>query len=48
VNLGVDLQIPETTGADVVIGNGGFGWLTCYRKSNTDVVCRLDETIVGD
>ena len=45
---GVDLQIPETTGADAVININGYGFLTCFREASSDVVCRLDETIVGD
>lgn len=45
---GIDLQIPETTGADVVLNINGYGFLTCFREASTDIVCRLDETVVGD
>lgn len=45
---GIDLQIPETTGADAVININGYGFLTCFREVSTDIVCRLDETVVGD
>lgn len=47
----IDLQIPETTGADAVINNGGYGLLKCVRVSTTAVpsfTCVLAETIVGD
>ena len=43
---GVDLQEPD--GQNVVIGINNFAWLTCWRTANTDVTCRVDETIPAD
>lgn len=49
---GINLQIPETTGADVVININDFAYVTCTRGADTgapaDIVCRVDETIDGD
>lgn len=43
---GIDLQEPD--GQNVVIGQNNLAWLTCYRKADTDIVCRIDETIPAD
>lgn len=43
---GVDLQEPD--GQNVVIGINNFAWLTCVRQPNTDVSCRVDESIPAD
>ena len=49
---GIDLQIPETTGADVAININNYGLLDCVRGldsgSAQDIVCILTETIPGD
>lgn len=43
---GVDLQEPD--GQNVVIGINNYAWLTCFRLANTDITCRVDETIPAD
>ena len=43
---GVDLQEPD--GQNVVIGIDNYAWLTCFRLANTDIACRVDETIPAD
>lgn len=43
---GVDLQEPD--GQNVVIGIDNYAWLTCFRLANTDIGCRVDETIPAD
>lgn len=43
---GIDLQEPD--GQNVVIGVDNYGWLTCFRLTSSDIVCRVDETIPGD
>jgi hypothetical protein len=43
---GIDLQEPD--GQNVVIGINNFAWLTCFRKVDTNIVCKVDETIPAD
>jgi len=43
---GMDLQ--ESDGQNVVIGQNNFAIVDCYRKTDTDVVCFVDETIPAD
>lgn len=43
---GVDLQEPD--GQNVVIGITNYAWLTCLRLANTDIACRVDETVPAD
>ena len=43
---GVDLQEPD--GQNVIIGQNNYAWLTCFRMANTDITCRVDETIPAD
>jgi hypothetical protein len=43
---GVDLQEPD--GQNVVIGINNYAWLTCFRMANSDITCRVDETIPAD
>lgn len=43
---GIDLQEPD--GQNVVIGINNYAFLTCFRESSSDVVCRVDETIPAD
>jgi len=43
---GIDLQEPD--GQNVVIGSTNFAWLTCFREVNTNIVCKVDETIPAD
>lgn len=43
---GVDLQ--EVDGGNVVIGINNYAFLTCFRLPDTDIVCRVDETIPAD
>lgn len=43
---GMDLQEPD--GQNVVIGTTNFAWITMYRKSDGDVIVKVDETIPAD
>lgn len=43
---GIDLQEPD--GQDVVIGINNYAWLTCFRSTDSEVVCRVDESIPAD
>ena len=43
---GVDLQEPD--GQNVVVGINNYAWLTCFRLVNSDISCRVDETIPAD
>jgi len=43
---GIDLQEPD--GQNVVIGSTNFAWLTCFREVDTNIVCKVDETIPAD
>lgn len=43
---GIDLQEPD--GQNVVIGINNYAWLTCFRETSSDIVCRADESIPGD
>lgn len=43
---GIDLQ-GDTSGDDI-INASAFGWLTCVRDYDTDVVCRISETVAAD
>lgn len=43
---GVDLQEPD--GQNVVIGINNYAYITCTRIPNTDIICKVDETIPAD
>ena len=43
---GIDLQEPD--GQNVVIGINNYAFLTCFRESSSDIVCKVDETIPAD
>lgn len=43
---GIDLQEPD--GQNVVIGQNNYAYITCTRQRNTDIACRIDETIPAD
>ena len=43
---GIDLQEPD--GQNVVIGITNYAWLECFRKANSDIVCKVNETIPAD
>lgn len=43
---GIDLQEPD--GQNVVIGINNYAYLTCFRLADSDIVCRVDETIPAD
>lgn len=43
---GIDLQKPD--GQNVIIGQNNFAFMDCWRRSDTDIVCVVDETIPAD
>lgn len=42
----MDLQVPD--GQNVIIGPNNYAILTFYRRSDTDMVVVVDETIPAD